>query len=54
MFPFIRQIVAEAVSNAGYPALYLNPVNFEQLYIQQRQAEQAAQKLDKTKAAGEA
>ncbi|MGL5734384.1 MAG: protein-export chaperone SecB, partial [Beijerinckiaceae bacterium] len=34
LFPFARQIVAEAVSNGGFPPFLLNPVDFVQLYQQ--------------------
>jgi preprotein translocase subunit SecB len=42
LFPFARQIVADAVRNGGFPPLYLEPIDFGQLY-QQRVAEVAAQ-----------
>ena len=32
IFPFARQIVAEAVSNAGFPPLLLDPIDFPGLY----------------------
>ena len=38
LFPFARQIVAEAVRNGGFPPLYIDPVDFAALY-QQRMAE---------------
>tara|TARA_Y100001001_G_scaffold81364_1_gene79254 strand:- start:361 stop:870 length:510 start_codon:yes stop_codon:yes gene_type:complete len=41
-FPFVRQILANAIQNGGYPPLLLNPVNFEELYKQQYLAQQAA------------
>ncbi|MGD1037883.1 MAG: protein-export chaperone SecB [Roseiarcus sp.] len=34
LFPFARQIVAEAVRGGGYPALYLDPIDFHSLYVQ--------------------
>ncbi len=42
LFPFARQIVADAVRNGGFPPLYLEPIDFGQLY-QQRLAAVAAQ-----------
>lgn len=33
-FPFVRQLVAEMVQNAGYPPFYMAPVDFAKLYIQ--------------------
>ena len=38
LFPFVRQIVAEAVRNGGFPPLYLNMVDFAAIYQQQTQA----------------
>ena len=38
LFPFIRQIVAEAVRNGGFPPLYLNMVDFAAIYQQQMQS----------------
>ncbi|MDE2577683.1 MAG: protein-export chaperone SecB [Hyphomicrobiales bacterium] len=34
LFPFARQIVAEAVRNGGFPPLYLDPIDFAALYMQ--------------------
>jgi len=42
LFPFARQIVADGVRNGGFPPLYLDPIDFTQLY-QQRAAEIARQ-----------
>jgi preprotein translocase subunit SecB len=41
LFPFARQIVAEAVGNAGFPPLMLEPIDFRATYLQQMQAKQA-------------
>jgi preprotein translocase subunit SecB len=38
LFPFARQIVAEAVRNGGFPPLYIDPIDFVSLY-QQRMAQ---------------
>ncbi len=42
LFPFARQIVAEAVRGGGYPPLYVDPIDFQALYMQ-RIAAQANQ-----------
>lgn len=34
LFPFGRQIVAEAVRNGGFPPLYIDPIDFVGLYRQ--------------------
>ena len=41
LFPFARQIVADAVRNGGFPPLYIDPIDFAGLY-QQRIAGQNA------------
>jgi preprotein translocase subunit SecB len=41
LFPFARQIVAEAVRSGGYPPLYVDPIDFQGLYIQRLAASQA-------------
>jgi preprotein translocase subunit SecB len=43
LFPFVRQIVAEAVRNGGFPPLYLNMVDFAAMYQQQMQGGGAGQ-----------
>ncbi|MCF3933661.1 protein-export chaperone SecB [Acuticoccus sp. M5D2P5] len=42
LFPFARQIVADAVRNGGFPPLMIDPIDFVQLYRRnmQQQAEQ--------------
>ena len=39
LFPFARQIVADAVRNGGFPPLYIDPIDFVALY-RQKAAEQ--------------
>jgi preprotein translocase subunit SecB len=34
LFPFVRQIIADAVRNGGFPPLYLDPIDFAALYMQ--------------------
>ena len=38
LFPFLRRVVADAVQDAGFPPLQLDPVDFNGLYVQQMQA----------------
>jgi len=40
IFPFARQIVADAVSGAGFPPLLLDPIDFTAAYMAQLQAGQ--------------
>ena len=45
LFPFARRVVADAVRDAGFAPLMLDPIDFNGLYLaqlQQRQQEQAA------------
>ena len=45
LFPFARQIIADAVRNGGFPPLLLEPVDFASLYrnrLAELQAQQAA------------
>jgi preprotein translocase subunit SecB len=35
LFPYVREAVADAIMRAGYPAVHLDPINFESLYQQQ-------------------
>ncbi|MFZ0219475.1 MAG: protein-export chaperone SecB [Candidatus Aquirickettsiella sp.] len=37
LFPYAREAVSDLVGRAGFPPLYLAPVNFEALYAQQVQ-----------------
>jgi preprotein translocase subunit SecB len=37
----LRETVSDISVRAGFPPVLLNPINFEALYAQQKQAEQA-------------
>jgi len=41
LFPYAREAVSDAVLKAGFPPLMLQPINFELMYMQQQQAQQA-------------
>ena len=43
LFPFARQIVAEATQNTGFPPLLLDPVDFNSAFMAQVQAAQGQQ-----------
>jgi preprotein translocase subunit SecB len=43
LFPFARQIIAEAVTNLGFPPLLLDPIDFAAAYLAQAQAAQQAE-----------
>jgi preprotein translocase subunit SecB len=40
LFPFARRIVADAVRDAGFAPLMLEPIDFNGLYVQQLEAQQ--------------
>lgn len=46
LFPFARRIVADAVRDAGFPPLMLDPIDFNGLYLQQLNAQQAQGESD--------
>lgn len=41
LFPFARRIIADTVRDGGFAPLMLDPIDFNQLYLQQRQQAQA-------------
>ncbi|MGO4831736.1 protein-export chaperone SecB [Rhizobiaceae sp. 2RAB30] len=41
LFPFARQIIAEATRNGGFPPLMLDPIDFAQMFQQKIAEEQA-------------
>ncbi len=48
LFPYVRETVSDIISRAGFPPVYLAPVNFEAIYMQrlQQAQEQAAPKIE--------
>ena len=48
LFPFARQIVADAVRNGGFPPLYIDPIDFVALYRQRATELQAENKAGVT------
>ncbi len=43
LFPFARQIMADAVRNGGFPPLYIDPIDFAALYRQKLEEFQSQQ-----------
>lgn len=43
LFPYAREAVSDMVTRAGFPPVVLNPINFEVLFMQQKQQQEAAQ-----------
>ena len=42
LFPNARETVSDMVTRAGFPPVLLNPINFEALYLQQKQQQTQA------------
>ena len=51
LFPFARQIVAEAIQNLGFPPVLLDPIDFASAYMAQAEAQQQVE--DQPGGAGE-
>jgi len=51
LFPFAREELASLIGKGGFPALLLNPINFDGLYMQRLQQQQAAAGLQQQQAA---
>ncbi len=48
LFPYVREAVSDVIARAGFPPVYLAPVNFDAIYMQrlQQAQEQAAPKIE--------
>ena len=42
LFPYVREVVSDTVTRAGFPPVVLSPVNFEAIYQSQREPQPAA------------
>ena len=40
LFPYVREAVSDVIGRAGFPPVYLAPVNFEAIYLQRLQQAQ--------------
>lgn len=40
LFPFVRRLVADLTRDGGFPQLYLDPIDFGQLYMQEKARQQ--------------
>ncbi|MCC6210828.1 MAG: protein-export chaperone SecB, partial [Burkholderiales bacterium] len=43
LYPYAREAISDLVTRAGFPPVVLQPVSFEQLYLQRHQAASGAQ-----------
>lgn len=46
LFPYAREKVSEASTSAGFPPLYLAPINFDALYMEQQKRAAAVAKAE--------
>lgn len=54
LFPFARRVIADAVRDAGFPPLMIDPIDFNGLYVQQLQAKREQEAAAAGTPAGEA
>ncbi|WP_274423469.1 protein-export chaperone SecB [Chelativorans sp. YIM 93263] len=48
LFPFARQVIADATRNGGFPPLMIDPIDFAKMYQQRIAEEQAKNKVQTT------
>ena len=46
LFPFARQIIADATRNGGFPPLMIDPIDFAQMFTQRMAEEQVKAKVN--------
>ena len=44
LFPYAREAISDLVTKAGFSPVLLNPINFETMYMQQKEKEAGAAK----------
>ena len=54
LFPFARRVIGDAIRDAGFAPLLLDPIDFNGLYMQQLQQQQPGGEEAQTPAGGEA
>jgi preprotein translocase subunit SecB len=48
LFPYLREAVTDLTTRAGFPPLILQPINFEAIFMQQRQENLSNNQAEKT------
>jgi preprotein translocase subunit SecB len=43
LFPYVREVISDTVTRAGFPPVVLSPVNFDAIYQSQRDPQPAAE-----------
>lgn len=46
LYPYVREAISDLVTRAGFPAVVLAPVSFEQVYMERRQQAAAGPKIE--------
>ena len=46
LYPYVREAISDLVTRAGFPAVVLAPVSFEQIYMDRRQQATAGPKIE--------
>ena len=46
LYPYVREAISDLVTRAGFPAVTLAPVSFEQIYMERRQQMAASPKVE--------
>ena len=46
LFPYVREAISDLVTRAGFPAVVLAPVSFEQIYLQRQQQAAAEPRIE--------
>jgi preprotein translocase subunit SecB len=46
LYPYVREAIADLVTRAGFPAVVLAPVSFEQIYMDRRQQLASGPKIE--------
>lgn len=49
LYPYLREVVSDVAIRAGFAPVLLNPINFEAIYLQQKQQQAQAQPAEAVK-----
>jgi preprotein translocase subunit SecB len=49
LYPYLREVVSDVAIRAGFAPVVLNPINFEAIYLQQKQQQAQAQPAEAVK-----
>jgi preprotein translocase subunit SecB len=46
LYPYVREAISDLVTRAGFPAVVLQPVSFEQMYMERRQQAESEPRIE--------